>query len=335
VSKKQGENKRISRKKSVRIAMIGAGKMANSVHYPSLASFDDVEFAGICDLDQGRLAQTADQYGIANRYSDYRKMVAEQKPDGVYVIGQPHYMYDIWMWCLEQGLNLYIEKPMGLTWHQAQMLADLAEKKGAITQVSHQRRSSPLLKKVRTLCLERGPIVHAVCEFYKSDIKPFRGARDHMMDDCTHSIDTVRWMCGGEVVDIESHCKRIGTPDINWIGATLFFNTGATGYVINSWSSGRRVFRVQMHAPGICADADVEGKAFVYADGDTKGVGFDCCEVAGSFERWAAYGFRDKNREFVDSLKTGKEVTTSPFRDCIRTMEVAEKILAMALLSGE
>ena len=28
---------------------------------------------------------------------------------------------------------------------------------------------------------------------------------------------------------------------------------GATGYVLNSWSSGRRIFRVQMHAPGVCA----------------------------------------------------------------------------------
>ncbi len=33
----------------VRVAMIGAGSMANNVHYPSLASFDDVEIAAICE----------------------------------------------------------------------------------------------------------------------------------------------------------------------------------------------------------------------------------------------------------------------------------------------
>ena len=104
---------------------------------------------------------------------------------------------------------------MGLTWHQAQMLADLAARKGCITQVSHQRRSCPLLVKMREECLQRGPITHAVCEFFKSMIAPMHGARDHMMDDCTHSIDTVRWMCGGEVVKVESHCKRVGVPDIN------------------------------------------------------------------------------------------------------------------------
>lgn len=318
----------------VRVAMIGAGAMANSVHYPSLASFDDVEIAAICDLDLGRLNATADQYGVEKRYTDYQEMVEDVAPDGVYVIGQPHIMYDIWIWCLNHGLNLYIEKPMGLTWHQAQMLAELAEHKGVITQVSHQRRSSPLLKKMREECLKRGAITHAVCEFYKCSLTPKYAARDHMMDDCTHSIDTVRWMCGGEVVDIQSHCKRVGTPDINWIGAMLHFDNGSTGFVINSWASGRRVFRVQMHAPAVYVDAEVEKKATLYADGDYQGVEFDCFQVAGGTANWEAFGFRDKNREFIDSIKTANDVTTSPFRDTIKTMEAAEKILALALLAG-
>jgi virulence factor len=321
-------------KTTVRVAMIGAGRMANNVHYPSLASFDDVEIAAICDLAEGPLHATADKYGVQRRYTDYRKMVDEVAPDGVYVIGQPHYMYDIWVWCLQQGLPLYIEKPMGLTWHQAQMLAHLAEQKQVITQVSHQRRTSPLLVTLREQLLRRGPIVHAVCEFYKHGPRPSVGARDHMMDDCTHSIDTVRWMCGGEVVEIESECKRIGTPDINWIGATLHFDSGATGYVLNSWCSGRRIFRVEMHAPGIYTDAEVENKGYLYADDNYDGVVYDAKEVAGSDKLYVYGGFQAKNREFVDSLKTGVDVTSSPFRDCVKTMEVAETILAEALLKG-
>jgi predicted dehydrogenase len=318
----------------VRVAMIGAGRMANHVHYPSLASFDDVEIAAICDLDPERLNATADRYEVERRYLDYRKMIAEVAPDGVYAIGQPHLMFDVWLWCLEQGLNLYVEKPMGVTWHQAQVLAHLADQKGVITQVSHQRRSSPLLAKLREACLERGPIVHGVCEFYKSDPRPYLGARDRMLDDGVHAIDTVRWICGGEVVAIESHCKRVGTPDINWIGATLHFDNGSTGFVLTNWNSGRRVFRVELHAPGIAADADLEGKGFLYRDGDTRGQEFDAREVAGSQDIYVFGGFRAKNREFIDSLRTGREQTTSPFRDCLKTMEVAEKILARAILAG-
>ncbi len=314
----------------VRVAMVGAGGMANRVHYPSLASFDDVKIAAICDLNLDRLNATADTYHVEKRFTDYRKMVEETALDAVYVIGQPHLMYDVWMWCLEQGLNLYIEKPMGLTIHQARALAYQAEKKGCITQVSFQRRTCPMVVKLREECLKRGPIVHAVCEFYKCDPTPFLGARDHMLDDGVHAIDTLRWMCGGEVVEIHSLTKHVLVPDLNFIAALLRFDSGATGLLVNSWTSGRRIFRVQMHAPGICAEAEHEGKGRLYADGDTTGIECDTRQVAGSDEFFVFGGFQAKNREFVDCLKAGRQ-PGSNFSDALKTMEVAEKILAQAL----
>jgi predicted dehydrogenase len=317
----------------VRVAMIGAGKMANKVHYPSLAFFDDVEIAAICDVNPERLNDTADKYTVEGRYTQYRQMVEQVIPDAVYAIGPPHAMYDIWTWCLEQGLNLYIEKPMGITRHQARSLAYLAEKNGCITQVSFQRRSCPMVVKLRDECLKRGPIVHAVCRFYKCAIEPFLPARDHMMDDGVHAIDTLRWMCGGEVEEIHSISRRVLAPDINFFTATLQFDNGATGLMINSWTSGRRIFSIEMHAPGICAEAEHEGKGYLYADGDTQGIEFDTREVAGSAERYVYGGFFSKSREFVDCVKTGEQ-PSSCFADALKTMEVAEKILAQATLAG-
>ena len=58
-------------------------------------------------------------------------------------------------------------------------------------------------------------------------------------------------------------------------------------------------------------------------------------DVAGSHERFVYGGFQAKNREFIDSLKSGREVTGSPFRDCVKTMDVAEKILAISTLADE
>jgi virulence factor len=318
-------------RRTVRVAVIGAGGMANSVHYPSLASFDDVEIAAACDLDEGRLHATADRYGVRGRYTDYRRMVAEVAPDAVYAIGQPHHMYDIWTWCLEQGRHLYIEKPLGITMHQARALAHLAERHGCITQVSFQRRACPMVVQLRDACLARGPITHAVCRFYKCDIRPFLGARDHMMDDGVHAIDTLRWMCGGEVTAIHSVTRRVQTPDINFISALLEFDSGATGLMLNSWTSGRRVFSVEMHAPGICAEAEHEVAGTLFADGDTRGVRYDTREAAGSDELFVYGGFRAKHREFIDAVRDGR-LPSSHFGDAVKTMEVAEKILAQGLL---
>jgi len=147
-------------------------------------------------------------------------------PDAVYAIGQPHIMHDIWVWCLRQRLNLYIERPMGITLHQAEALAYLADEQGCITQVSFQRRASPLAVKLREKCLRRGPIVHAVCEFYKWAPTPYLEPRDHMLDDGVHVIDTLRWMCGGEVEGMETMSKRVGVPDRNFFVVLLIVLTG-------------------------------------------------------------------------------------------------------------
>jgi len=319
--------------KKVRVAMVGAGSMANYVHYPSLASFPDVEIAAICDLNQERLNQTANTYGVEKRYTNYQQMIEDVAPDAVYVIGHPDQMYPLWVWCLQHGLNLYIEKPMGLTVHQARTLAHLAEKHGCITQVSFQRRTCPMVVKLREECLKRGPIVHAVCQFYKCDIKPYFEARDRMTDDGIHAIDTIRWMCGGDVLHVHGLTKRVQVPDLNFFAALIEFDNGATGIMVTSWSSGSRVFRVEMHAPGIRVDAEHEGKGYLYADGDTKGVVYDSKEVAGSDQIWAYGGFQAKNREFIDAVRTGKQ-PGSNFSDALKTMEIAQEILAMSFLEG-
>jgi len=324
-----------------RICIIGNGSFANRVHYPALVSFEDVEIVGICAFHEERLKKTALQFNIpeqniyvAKSPSDYQRMLTARRPDGVYVIGPPGVMLDIWIWCLKNKFNLFIEKPMGMTLHQAQNLVYLAEKNSCITQVSHQRRSAPILRKMRDLCLEKGPVTHAIVEFSKYDIVPMLGDRDRMLDDFTDVVDTARWICGGEVVAIESSCRRIMVPDINWIGASLYFDNGSSCYAVGNWTSGRRIFRTTIHAPGICADVELEKEAYVYTDGDYTGVRYDSKEVAGSDELFVYGGFQKKSREFVDSLIAGKALTSSPFSDVLKTMEVCETILAQARIRG-
>ena len=261
-------------------------------------------------------------------------MLDEQKPDGVYVVMPPQYMYDIVCDCIRRGLNVFTEKPLGMSLHQAETLARLAQEYGVITQVGHQRRSSPILNTVLDKCRAHGNVNHAVIEFYKCDMQPMSSAADHIHDDCSHSIDTLRWICGGEVVKVDSCFKRIGTPDINWVQSTLQFDNGATGIVINSWASGRRVFRAEVHCPGAYADIELENKAYLYEDGDYDGQEFDCKEVACGQEFYEYGGFKLKSREFIDSIKSGKCMTSSPFYDVLKTMRVLETIVAQSVMSG-
>ncbi|MCL2773813.1 MAG: Gfo/Idh/MocA family oxidoreductase [Oscillospiraceae bacterium] len=327
--------------KKLRVVIIGAGGRANQVIYPSFADLRDageVEIAGICDIDLNRLNKTADKYNIEKRYGaggvfDYQNMINELKPEAAVVIGQPHIMYDIWMWCLERGLHLYVEKPLALSIHQARALQAVAKRNSCITQVSLQRRYTPMVMQMRDECLKRSAITHAFCKFYKCEVgKDFLGARDHMMDDCFHSIDTLRWICGSEVIDVESTAKRIGTVDINFISAVLHFENGAIGHLINSWSSGKRIFAVEMHSQGIFAEAEHETKGYLYADGNLNGIEYDSQKCAGSDKFHVYTGVLNAAKDFVNGCLNGTQ-PQSCFDDAVKTMKVAEIILAQALLS--
>lgn len=320
------------------MAFIGAGSRANQVHYPAFASLGDVRICAVCDIDARRLKDTCDKYGVPEeaRYTggvhEYRRMLDEVRPDGVAVIGQPHIMYDIWLDCLERGLNLYIEKPLGLTLHQARSLALLARRRGCVATVAHQRRASPVVERMREECLKRGPLTHALVRFYKCEQRDRLDARDHMMDDTVHAIDTLLWALNGQVSAIHSNVRRVGTSDINFISATLEFDSGAVGYLINSWSSGRRIFDMEMHAPGICAEVEHEKGGWLYADGDTHGTYYDAAECAGSSDFWTVTGVTRLARDFVDCCRDRSRTPISSFDSALRTMTVAERILARATL---
>jgi len=89
-----------------------------------------------------------------------------------------------------------------------------------------------------------------------------------------------------------------------------------------------------MHAPGICGEVELEKEAWLYADGKGEGVKYDSKEIAGSNEVNVYGGFQRKSREFINSVLSDREETSSPFSDALKTMRVCETILAQALIEG-
>ena len=119
--------------------------------------------------------------------------------------------------------------------------------------------------------------------------------------------------------------------DINFISAILHFKNGAVGHLINSWSSGKRIFSVEMHAPGIFVEAEHEAKGHLYADGDVLGQEFDTREVAGSDEFYVYTGVQAAARDFVEGCLNHYQPECC-FSNTLEIMKVAETILAQSLL---
>ena len=311
----------------VKVGMIGAGNLANSMHYPSLVEFDDVDIAAICDLDEGRLKKTAEKYEIERTYKDYKKMVNEVDMDAVYIIMPPHHLFDLVIHCLNSKLNVFIEKPPGVTVEQTRNMALTAEKNDCLTMVGFNRRYIPLMTEVKKIVEERGQILQCAATFYKNSIGAgpyYAGAIDILTCDAVHAVDTLRWM-GGEVVAVASDIRKLHADYDNSFNALLKFESGATGFLLTNWVVGKRVHTFEMHAKGISAFIDANDKAVIHSDKKEEGLVLDTSEVAGSTENYKFYGFYSEDRHFIDCIKQ-KQMPNTNFADALKTMKLVERI---------
>ena len=316
-------------RKKLRVAFIGAGGRALMAHYPSLRDVPEAELVAVAELDEQRLHKTCDLYDIKGRYSAYGQMLEREKPDAVYAIMPPHHLFDICATVIEHGCHLIIEKPPAVTTEQIRQLAALARRHNVLTGVAFQRRFAPVIRRGKTLCEKRGAVHTAHASFYKNWVggaSYYRGALDMLTCDGIHAVDTLRYLCGGEVESVASDSRRLDADHWNVHLALVRFSSGATGLLLNNFMAGRRIFSVEIHSPGVSFFGDPEEGGQLYADNKTEPIDeLDPSVLAGSAEDYRAFGPYDINRHFVDCMLKGKDPETN-FDDATKTMELVDAV---------
>jgi len=319
--------------KKVRLALIGAGGMANGMHYPSLKEMKDVEMAALCDVVEDKLHATADKFEIEGRYTDYKKMIEETAPDAVYVLMPPHHLFDLVIHVVSQKLHCYIEKPPGVMSEQTRQMAHAAEANGVIGMVAFNRRYIPLMRQCKEKVLAAGDMNQVVSTFYKQhgDTPYYGGAIDILSCDAVHAVDTLRFM-GGNVVDCASAVRTLGKKFATSWTALVEFENGGVGVLLTNWQTGGRVHQFEMHALGASAFVDPDDKAVLHLDNKLAAETITAVEAAGGREeKYYNYGFFGENRHFIDCVKSGKQPETS-FADAAKTMELVDLIYASSIM---
>jgi len=315
--------------------VIGAGSHANAVHYPSLTSVEEAEITAICDINNERLQKTGDAYRIRNRYEDYGMMLQKEELEAVYVIMPPHQLYDIVVDCLKEGLNVFIEKPPGVSAQQTKSLAWFADKFNCKTMVGFNRRFIPLMRQTKDLVEERSPINQCVSAFYKNLLTQeppyYRGAVDVLTSDVIHAVDTLRWMAGGEVKRVCSSVRKLFAGYDNSFNALVHFENDVIGFLMSNWAAGSRIHTFEMHSKGISALINPNEKALIFTDNEPEPKTISTYEAAGgSTEFHVYYGFYHENRHFIECLLKDEQPETS-LEDAVKTMELLDLIYANSM----
>src|SRR5689334_2707202 len=132
--------------------------------------------AGALSSDPQRAKASASDYDIpeARAYGSYREMLekesklpADQRIDFVTVATPNHTHFEIAKAALEAGINVVCDKPMTFDLKQAEELAGVVEKSGAVFALTHNYTGYPLVRQARQMIAagELGEI-NAIRTFY-------------------------------------------------------------------------------------------------------------------------------------------------------------------------
>ncbi|NOZ21432.1 MAG: Gfo/Idh/MocA family oxidoreductase [Planctomycetes bacterium] len=321
--------KKASKKKVIRVAFIGAGGRSASVHYPSIRDLPGAEIAAMCDLNEELLNKRGDEFGVKKRYTNYKEMIEKEKPDAVYASMPPQLLFDVAATVMDMKTNLIVEKPPAVTAEQTRQMALIAKRNKVLTAVTFQRRYCPIIRGGKKMCEKTGAVHTAVSTFYKNAVgaKPYyNGAMDILTCDAIHAVDTLRYLCGGEVESVASDVRRLYAEHWTAHLALVKFSSGATGVLLTNWMTGRRFFTVEIHTKGMSLFGDPEEGGKVYADGKNEPVAdLNPFEMAGSQDAHRAFGPYDMSAHFMDCIRKGKQPETN-FEDATKTMELIDAI---------
>ncbi len=193
--------------KKLKIAVIGAGGIANYAHLPGYAKMDNVEIVAICDILPERAKTVAEKFGIKEYYEDYHDVFKIPELDAVDIC-TPNYLHSV-IACeaLEKGLNVFCEKPDAVSVEEAEKMKAAAEKSGKLLMVMRNNRywlTSTFLKKYINDG-KMGDIYAARCGWVRRRGIPGRGGwfttkaqsgGGPLIDLGVHMIDLAMWLMG-------------------------------------------------------------------------------------------------------------------------------------------
>lgn len=137
--------------KPLRVALIGTGWYGKSDLF-RLIQVAPVEVVALCDVDKNMLQGAATLVSQRQKskktprlYSDYRKLLADNKLD-IVLIGTPDHWHAMQtIDALKAGAHVYVQKPISVDVLEGEAMVAAARKYNRVVQVGTQRKSTPHL----------------------------------------------------------------------------------------------------------------------------------------------------------------------------------------------
>jgi myo-inositol 2-dehydrogenase / D-chiro-inositol 1-dehydrogenase len=231
---------------SLRLGLVGAGWIARD-HVAALTKFEGVELAAVCDLQRTRAEHLAPPG--ARVYERWEDLLERERLDALWVCTPPLAHREPAVAALEQGMHVFLEKPIARTREDAEAIVATAERSGLVCAVGYQWHATEVLDDlVATLTGQDVSLVLGRSVGPTASRPWFLSREDgggNILERGSHQIDLVR-IIAGEVARVqaaasevllaqgESEGERGDIEDAATL--VLHFVNGALGTITVAWT---------------------------------------------------------------------------------------------------
>ena len=235
--------------KLYRVAVIGRTGRGNYGHGLDAVwkEFPNCKIVAVADENEAGAKAAAQRLGAPAVYSDYQKMLREERPDLVSVAPRwldPH--HDMVLASAEAHASIFLEKPIARTLAEADAMIDACERSHVKLTIAHQMRLSPIILDVRDR-LRLGEIGQLL-EIRARGKEDARAGGEDLMVLGTHVFDLMRLFAGDPQWcfahvgagdrDAGPSDTRPGAEGMGWMaGNRLTATYGLPGGVYGSFAS--------------------------------------------------------------------------------------------------
>jgi predicted dehydrogenase len=118
----------------------------------------DAEVRALCDVYRVRIDRAQQAAPNAKVFSDHRQLLELKEVDAVQVSSPDHWHKDHAVDAMQAGKDVYVEKPLCRTRHEAPQMVKAARVHGRICQVGMQQRSGRIYMEPREKFIQSGAI---------------------------------------------------------------------------------------------------------------------------------------------------------------------------------
>jgi UDP-N-acetylglucosamine 3-dehydrogenase len=326
----------------IRLAISGAGAIAERAHIPAFLSMPEVAIVALQSrtVEKAERVATAIKSGETPRiYRDYDEMLGREHPDAVGIFTPNALHCEFTLKAIASGAHVVVEKPMAPSVAESRKMVDAAKNAGLVLMVAMQRRFGGLELAIKRAIDEgaigtphfiRSRLSHGGPETWAPGQNWFFERGDAgggaMLDLGVHVADLARWFMR-EVESVSGQVATLGkniSVEDNGV-AMLRFRSGAFGVIEASWTSRPALSATEIYGSDgrIMAGYPRLDIAVLRPDGSPV-AGFERDEIMQRFDPrdWLAAS-RSLAQTFVAAIE-GKAAANPSGEDGMRAIEIIE-----------